>query len=292
MDLKWLRTFVIAAKYENFRQASEELFISQPSVTVHIKLLEEYLDVSLFDRNGRNVLLTEEGRRFLPKANILLENFEESIEDLKLFKQGVQRKLTLAISPLIAASIMPYILQQYIKENPTIKLDIQVIESKGILSAVLSGEVDCGLSRMEVFHQSVTCAPLYDDPVLLVSANDGMDPESSPPIDVEFLLSSNRILTHNHPEYWDDLLKKLSIKFSDLQTMIVSQVHVTKRFIEEGLGVSFLPESTVRRELMEGRLMEVHMHDFPLPIAKSYLVTKYQHTEGMQFFDFISKFKL
>jgi LysR family transcriptional regulator, repressor for citA len=292
MDIKWLTTFVSAAKYENFRQASEELFISQPSVTVHIKLLEEYLDVSLFERNGRNVLLTEEGRRFLPKAKVLLKQFEESIEDLKLFKQGVQRKLTLAISPLIASSIMPYILQKYMKENPEIMIDIQVIESKGILAAVLSGEVDCGLSRLEVSHQSITCTALYDDPVLLISANDGLDPETSPPIDYESLLATNRILTHNHPEYWDDLLKNLGNQYPRIQTMIVSQVHVTKRFIEEGLGVSFLPESTVRRELMEGRLMEVHMSDFPLPIARSYFVTKYQHKEGMQFFDFITRFKL
>jgi LysR family transcriptional repressor of citA len=54
--------------------------------------------------------------------------------------------------------------------------------------------------------------------------------------------------------------------------MEVSLVDITKRFIEEGLGISFLPESTVRRELMEGRLMEVPTPGLPLPVAATYVV--------------------
>ena len=53
MDIKWMKTFIVAAKYENFRKASEELFLTQPAITKHIKRLEEHLNIQLFERNGK-----------------------------------------------------------------------------------------------------------------------------------------------------------------------------------------------------------------------------------------------
>lgn len=78
MDFKWLHTFVTAAKYENFRKTAETLFISQPTVTVQIKLLEEELGCQLFTRKGRSIHLTKEGRAYLPFALRLLEDYESS----------------------------------------------------------------------------------------------------------------------------------------------------------------------------------------------------------------------
>ncbi|MDQ0221282.1 LysR family transcriptional repressor of citA [Peribacillus cavernae] len=288
--MKWIKTFVIAAKYENFRMASEKLFISQPSVTVHIKLLENYIGSRLFERIGRKVVLTEEGRRFLPHAQKILSVHSEGMTDLENFKQGFSRKLTIAISPLIAASIMPFILRNYMHDYPQISIDIQVLESKDVLASVLSGEADCGLSRMNVTHTDLTCLPLYEDPVILVAPHDGWDSENSPPIDIEELFSTYRIMSHNHPEYWDHLLLDIKRNYPEIRTMVVSQVHVTKKFIEEGLGISFLPISTVRRELMEGRLLEVRNHSIALPSSHSYFVTKYDHSEGRQFFKFLKRF--
>ncbi|RFU70191.1 LysR family transcriptional regulator [Bacillus sp. V59.32b] len=290
MELKWLKTFETAATYENFRQASEKLFISQPSVTVHIKLLEGYLGSKLFERSGRKVVLTEEGRCFLPHARKLLAIHSEGMKDFENFKQGFSRKLTIAISPLIAASIMPFILRKYMSIHPDISIDIQVLESKEIPAAILSGKADLGLSRMNTVHTDLTCMPLYEDPVILVAPHDGWDSENSPPIEMEELFASYRIMSHNHPEYWDDLLQTIKRNHPSIRTMVVSQVHVTKKFIEEGLGISFLPVSTVRRELMEGRLLEVRTDSLPLPVSHSYFLTKYQHSEGREFFEFLKRF--
>lgn len=76
MDFKWLHTFVTAAKYENFRKTAETLFLSQPTVTVHIKLLEKEISCKLFQRSGRKIQLTEEGKAYVPFAMRLLEDYE------------------------------------------------------------------------------------------------------------------------------------------------------------------------------------------------------------------------
>ncbi|GER68093.1 HTH-type transcriptional regulator CitR [Weizmannia acidilactici] len=291
MDFKWLHTFITAAKYENFRKTAEALYISQPTVSVHMKLLEEEIGSPLFQREGRKVLLTEEGRTFLPVAKRLLQVYENGLEDMEQYRQGYSQKLALAMSPLIGESIMPFVLKKFMTIHPEIDISIKVLESTYIADAVLSGEVDLGLSRLEVKHSELKCRPLYEDPVLLVVPHDGADSESAPPLDARDVLRNNTLFTHNHPEYWEGMLRTLRAEFPLLRTMLVSQVHVTRRFIIEGLGVSFLPESTVRRELAEGRLLSVPCPFLQMPVARTYAVLKYEHRKERQFLEFLSQFR-
>jgi LysR family transcriptional repressor of citA len=113
LDIKWIKTFVTAAEYENFRKTSEILFLAQPTITVHIKNLEEVLGQSLFEKSGRNVILTRAGRRFLPHAKKLLDNYNQGIHDMESWRQGFTNKLVMAVSPLVAASILPSILRRF-----------------------------------------------------------------------------------------------------------------------------------------------------------------------------------
>ena len=94
MDFKWLHTFVTAAKYENFRKTAETLFLSQPTVTVHIKLLEKEISCKLFQRSGRKIQLTEEGKAYVPFAMRLLEDYENSMAELHRVRQGYSHTLT------------------------------------------------------------------------------------------------------------------------------------------------------------------------------------------------------
>lgn len=64
MEIKWLKTFIIAASYENFRQASEDLFLTQPAVSKHIQRLQQELGDELFEKKGKYIGLTEAGRFF------------------------------------------------------------------------------------------------------------------------------------------------------------------------------------------------------------------------------------
>ncbi len=292
MEFQWLNTFVTAAACGNFRRTAELLYISQPSVTVHIKQLENELGVQLFHREGKKVKLTEEGIRYLVHAKSLLEVYQRGLEDLTSFSQGYTTKLTLAISPLIADTILPYVLKRYTHQHPEVEISVKIIESIDIEQAVLREEVDLGLSCLNSNHRELRCEILYNDQVILVAPHDGRDSESAPPIDEEEVLTNNYLLTHNHPGYWDLLCRVVKSKYPSIRMMKVSQVHITKRFIVEGLGVSFLPTSTVRRELLEGRLLEVNCHSISLPEANTYAIMKYDHTKQKEFLKFISNYRL
>jgi len=292
MEFQWLETFVTAAECGNFRRTAEILYISQPSVTVHIKQLEKELGVPLFDREGKRVKLTEAGRRYFVHAQNLLKEYQKGLEDLHSFRQGYSTKLTIAISPLIADTILPFVLKSYTKQYPEVEISVKIIESLEIEQAVLQEEVDIGLSCLMSHHPEIICQPLYKDHVILVAQHDGRDFETAPPLDEEEVLTSNYLLTHNHPGYWEELCREVKSKYPGTRMMKVSQIHITKRFITEGLGVSFLPTSTVRRELLEGRLLEVDCQSIHLPDADTYAIMKYDHSKQKEFLKFISNYRL
>ncbi|KIL51909.1 LysR family transcriptional regulator [Jeotgalibacillus soli] len=288
MNITWIQTFIVAAKYENFHKASEVLYLSQPTVTVHIKQLEKELGVRLFDRKGRNIVLTAYGREFLPHAHNMIDSLDNGVNHIEKLRQGYHKTLTIAVSPLIASTYLPYWIKKYIQVHIDVEVVVHVVESNLIAEEVDKGHADLGLSRMESKTLGLSCEKLYEESLKIIAPHDGWDIESSPPLEMESLLSSEVLLTHNHPEYWDTILLELKNQYGRIRTMKVSQVHVTKRFIEEGFGFSILPISTVRRELAEGRLLEVFTHTIKLPHAATYMIKK---SKNQEINDFISKIK-
>lgn len=274
MEITWLKTFTDAAETLNFRKTAERLLMSQPNVTVHIRLLEDSLGVPLFKRTKNRVTLTDAGKQFKEDAEKILMQVNESVEHLHAFVQGYRKTWVLAISPLMAETILPYILKSFTRDHPDIELVIRVEESERIEELVESGEVSAGISALPPVRRNILHETVYEDPILFILPRDAYDDETGPAVSVESVLGSSYLYTHHHPLFWEELLVKLRIRIPSLRTMKVTQAHIAKRFIQEGLGVSFLPKSMVRRELIEGRLMDAHFDLFPLPMVSTYLLAK------------------
>ncbi len=293
MELAWLQTFLTAAECGNFRKTAELLYISQPSVTVHIHHLEEELGVKLFDRERQRVKLTREGRRFIIHAKRILDDCERGMDDMQSFRQRYTSKLVIAISPLVADTILPYVLKKYIIKHPQMEVSVKVTNSVDIEGEVYNDQVDIGLSCLVPNHSEVHYETLYNDPVLLIARHDGMDAERGALPDEEEILANNLLLTDNHPVYWEGLKKQIRLKYPRVKMMRVSQIHITKRFIIEGLGVSLLPASTVRRELLEGSVMEVPCHTLTnLPSAGTYAIMKDRDAKINEFMQFLKSFRI
>ncbi|MDI2588845.1 LysR family transcriptional regulator [Psychrobacillus sp. NEAU-3TGS] len=290
MEYQWLKTFCIAAETLNFRKASEKLMLSQPSVTVHIRLLEEHLGTPLFERQNNRVSLTDTGKFFLPEAQQIVNRIENSVGKVQAFAQGYRRNWSIAISPLMAETILPNVLRSFMKHHPDVEISIRIEESHQIEQLVEQGEVNIGVSALEAQQRNIQSIPIYEDPILFIMPFDEYDEESGPPIDIKDVLQKNYLFTHHHPVFWDSLLLQLNKHIVSLRTMKVTQAHITKRFIQDGLGVSFLPHSIVRRELIEGKMMQPHFDLFELPSVSTYLIVKRQGDLEIDFIDRISTY--
>ena len=274
---------------ENFRAVAERLYVTQPAITLQMKQLEKELEGKLFSRDGRNIALTEFGRLFFKEAKEMISRYNESMETIKRYKQGYHQTIRIALSPMFADTILPSILREYTKRFPRVELSIQVIESVDISRLIENGEVDIGLSCIPG-STHVKSVMFHEEVVSLVCKHDGYDAESGPMIDATELLEQNILFTDNHPAYWSSLKEQLKKKMPTLKMMTVNQTHATKRFVMEGIGVSFLPKSIINRELLEGHLLEVPISFVEEPTASMYVIYKYHHQMESEFVSFIKNY--
>ncbi|WP_047985250.1 LysR family transcriptional regulator [Ornithinibacillus californiensis] len=289
MDIRTIKTFILAAEYENYREVAEKLYVSQPAITFQMKQLEKELGASLFMKHGRNIALTEYGRMFYQEALEIISQYDKSVHRMNQFKQGFHKLIRVAISPLLADTILPSVLHRYMTSNPTVELTIQVMESTEISHCIEMGHADIGLSCLPG-TSLVISSPFHEEDVILVARHDGYDAESGPILDAMEILEQNIVFTDNHPFYWNQLKEQFTLKIPSIRTMKVNQSYITKRFILEGMGVSFLPKSSVNKELLEGRFIEIPAHFIEIPKASMYFVYKNEQQVDKELMQFISSF--
>ena len=290
MQIEWLQTFLVAAEEQNFRRTADRLHLAQPTVTQHIRKLEELWGVALFARVGQHVELSPAGRRFLVHAKSLTDDYLESLEDMARWRQGYDTRVTVAVSPLIATTYLPRWMRAFTRNRGNVEFVVKVLESEYVLEQVAGLEADIGFSRLTPSTDGLDSRVLYDDPVVFVAPTTETDIDGVP-LDASSLLSQHTVFTHCHPEYWPALTEDLRKTHPDTRTMIVSLVHVVVQWISEGLGVSFLPQSTVTREILRGTIEEVHFPLFRLPTARTHMVVaRHAPAAARDFAEFITEY--
>ena len=273
MDLRVLRTFQAAAHLENFRETAERLGLSQPTVSAQVRELELELGETLFDRSGRRVRLNQAGQVFLPHAEEALRAYDLGRQAVREHQSLAVDHLAVAVSPEPARTLLPRALHRFCDLFPDAKVSVEVVPSVQIAALVESGTADLGIGQVaaDPDRYAVHCRELLHDRVVLAARHDGLDHDQAPAF-WRSLLQEQRLLSYGHPAYWPDLLQALEHAGIHPRMLRVTQVELTKRFVEEGIGVSFLPERAVRRELLEGRLMEVPTPGLTLPTAPTFLI--------------------
>ncbi|PKG24830.1 LysR family transcriptional regulator [Niallia nealsonii] len=285
MNVQLLKTFITAAKHENFHKTAEELFLTQPAITKHIRRLEEEMKIELFERKGKSIALTEAGHYLLPIAKKMAAQYDKGLAEFELWKQGYNRKLVIAAAPQIASSVLPAILRNFMDGNSDIEVLINVINSYKIGEEISSGRAEVGLTRIEPTISGVACQVIHEDPVILV----GPAEEKEQLFNEEGMLKKYRLITHNHPAYWDSLLNNIRSVYPMVRTMQVNQMEISKKFIEKGLGVSYLPYTLVEEEIKQKKLREIQSDKIMLPTSFTYLLTKVETKEAVSFITFLKK---
>lgn len=271
METKWLKSFLVAAETENFRRASEMLHMSQPSITVHIRQLEEYLGVRLFERNHARVKLTPAGLHFLHEAKAILERMENSVQQVRNYTMQRKTQLPVVMSPLLVETIIPHLIYQFSIENPACDVMLLVEESDKMDALLLNGKVQIALGLAPSNSRGITSREIHESPLQLAVPLDEYDDESGQMIEVGDLFRRYPFFTDHIASVSPSLNLLVKSHFPYARAISISQSYIVKRFIRDGLGISFLPKQIIRREMMEGRFNIVPFEEFELPTVTTYL---------------------
>jgi DNA-binding transcriptional LysR family regulator len=170
MDIPALKAFVAVAEHGSFSLAAAQLSLTQPAVTRRIQLLEEAAGSRLFDRLGRQVLLTEAGRTLLPRALQVLALLDDTMQELQDLAGEVQGQLRLLTSHHIGLHRLPGVLREYKQRYPQVKLNIRFLNSQETHQRIVEGEGDLGITTQEPGELPLVRRDIWIDELQVVVA--------------------------------------------------------------------------------------------------------------------------
>lgn len=277
MDLHQLKVFVSVYKNMSFSRASEELNLSQPTISDHIKNLEEGLNSRLFDRLGRSIAPTEEAVLLYAKAVELIEKFETLKSELRLSREDTSGELSIGASSVPGTYFIPKAIRGFKEIYPDTSFRLTVKDSKTIMTMVAEQELPMGIVADMIEKKSLNFVPFMEDEMILAckdSANDfafGRETLHEMP----FILREEGSGTRKAMEHYF-----LSNGIVASQMKVVASFDSNgpvKEAVKAGLGVSVLPRMAVEEELGSGLLKEIGLNGYKI-MSSLYIVTHRKRT--------------
>ena len=164
MTLTELRYIVAVAREKHFGRAAEACFVSQPTLSVAIKKLEEELDVKLFERGASEISMTPLGAEIVRQAQTVIEQVAALKGIAKRGKDPVSGPLRLGVIYTIGPYLLPDLVRQAIKHVPQMPLMLQENFTAKLLEMLRNGELDCAIMAEPFPDTGLAAAPLYDEP--------------------------------------------------------------------------------------------------------------------------------
>lgn len=259
MDFKQLQSFVTVARCGSFTQAAQKLFISQPTVSAHVRTLEEELGRKLLIRTTKAIEITPKGREICEYAEGIL-NMRDRI--LNACSEAQQYIIHLGASTIPAAYILPQLLSGFAKQQPNVYFSLQQSSGAEILEGIHDGMFELGmLSR---YDETLNCIPMCRDRMVLITpvSQRYLDMKNARRTPLDSLADEPLILRES------DEADKQSNRFLGRMGILSSQLHAVARINDQeavknlvagGMGISFISEMAAHDYIEEKRVISFEL---------------------------------
>ncbi|NPA51724.1 MAG: LysR family transcriptional regulator [Aquificae bacterium] len=274
LDYHRLKIFKTVADLKSFSKAAELLFLAQPTVTLQIKKLENYLGVTLFYRKKNEVELTQEGKVLYKYAEKILEDYILMEKELLSIKDNIKQHLTIGASTTIGEYFLPSVLAKFWKEFKDTKINVFIGNSKEVEEGVLSKTFNIGLIEDEISSNKLFIKSFYKDEIILIASKHNPIPSQ---IDIYDLVNYKFIFrevgsgTRNIIETYlkkYDILKELDIVMEVRSSKAISNI------VKRTDLIAFVSEIVVEEDLKKGNLKKVFIEDFSIKRDFSFITQK------------------
>jgi DNA-binding transcriptional LysR family regulator len=273
--------FRAVAEQLSFRKAAEELYLTQPAVSLQIKALEEELGVQVFDRAGAQITLTQAGTillRYARQVNSLFVQMERKIVALTGDHAG---QLALGASTTIAQYVLPRLLGEFCKEHPRVHPTLISGNTEHIVDAVEKQKIELGLIEGPARSRTIKTKPFLEDDLLLIvpAAHEWAELESVPCAEIGSAPLLMRERGSGTRRVVEMALERQGLKHKSLRIMMeLDSTEAIKSAVEAGLGVGFVSRWAMAKDLRLGthfKIVEVS----GLRIKRSFSVA---YTSGVE----------
>ncbi|KJS87177.1 MAG: hypothetical protein JM58_05065 [Peptococcaceae bacterium BICA1-8] len=272
MNFNHLRSFYYVGKYLSFSEAAKNLYISQPTVSIQVRKLEEDLQTKLIEQLGKKIYLTDAGKRLYNYASEIFKLTREAnlmINDISDFNIG---QVLLGAGTTAGIYLLPELLGSFKAEYPKVEIKLQIGSSKYIIQRLLDNEFDFAVIGeglvidLDLISQSIT----KDELVLIVSPNHPLATRHA--VSILDLCNETFILRErgsSSREIFENAIVKNNIKIN--VAMEFNCVEAIKKAVAANLGISVVSNSSLKLEKQLNVVASLKIKDLDL-MRNIYLV--------------------
>lgn len=258
-------TFIAVCKHLNFTKAAEELNITQPAVSQHIRYLQDSYQVRLFEHVGKKIILTKEGEMLFSAATTLKHDdifLRSRLQEGSLKRRKVVFGTTLTVGQYVILDKMV----RYLKKHPGTTLKMEVANTKQLLTGIDDGNIDFALVEGYFPKTEYDYLVYSKQPYIAICSKH--HPYAGKKVTIEELFKEIVILREEGSGSRDILeryLQECNYTTKDfVQCSEINNIQAIIKLVEENCGITFLYRAAVEQELTKGSIQEIYIEDFHL----------------------------
>jgi len=263
LTLRQLQVFEKVASRLSHSRAAEELYLSQPAVSMQIKQMEQNIGLPLFEQMGKQLFLTEAGREVLHYSRTILQQLAEMETVLDGIKGLEQGKLTLSVVNT-ANAFMPQLLAEFCRQHPGINVTLQVANRDAVLKQLADNNTDLAILGQPPEGTDLTAASFMDNPLVVIAAPDHPLAKLKQ-VKLE-QLAQETFLSREQGSGTRSAMERVFAQHH-IQPRIGMEAETNeaiKQAVQAGMGLGILSLHSIELELETGRLAVLDVEHFPL----------------------------
>lgn len=240
MEITQLQYFLSIARVGSFTKAADKCYVSQPAISQQIARLEQELGMPVFERQGRQVKLTDAGKILRQRAEQIMSLLEDAKREIT--DDGETGQLVVGAIPTIAPYLLPQILQSFHRTHPQARLEVVEVVTEELLRNCELGEIDVGLLALPVETKYLEAEELFEEELLLVvPAEHRLATQKT--IKVRSIAAEPFILLNDAHCLSGNVSDFCSLQsFQPIETGRTNQLATVQQLVSLGQGVSFVPQ--------------------------------------------------
>lgn len=264
ITIRQLKVFREVARHQSFTRASKVLFLTQPAVSMQIKQLEEVVGMPLFEKQGRQISLTDAGEEIKILSESILQQIEESEQNIEQLASGQQGKLRLAVATTVA-SVATRLMARFSEQYPALSLHFTVTNREGLIQLLETNETDIVIMGKPPEDLQLETRELMVNPLVVIAPPDHALCQNQKPVSLDRLFEYDFILRETSSGTRRAIERFLAAEGRSLKSnMEMNSNTAIIQSVAEGLGLGIVSIHTVKNELEQGKLKLINAAGFPL----------------------------
>lgn len=274
MELRNLATFVRAAELHSFSQAAKQLGYSQSAISMQIGQLESELDTRLFDRVGKTIALTPQGRQFFEYAQNILR-MAENARNVMRNASVVTGQLRIAMAESICMSLFPATLCEFRRMYPDVQLTVKSGTTEDMFRALAQNDVDIVYQLDNQIYRSDFVIPLCERVPIIFIAPADHPLANLDSVELAECVKYPFILTEKGFSYRSQLDAQLAARDLEIKPVLeIGNTDVICKLVEKGMGLAFLPEYVAHAALDAGRVKRLNVEGVDVKLYRQLIYSK------------------